>query len=211
MIGFEEQKRIFELIGNTLRKRVECLVIGGSAMLFYNFSKIATKDVDMVFASERERDFMIEALDKLGFKKNVYEKGTGKPVRMEFKDMMFDLFAGEVFRFKISGGISGRVKEMVEFSNLVAKIISPEDIIILKSMTDRKGDRDDASRIIKETNVNWDVILQEIEWQSKNNPNAAILFYDFLEDLVHDFNADIPRDVIKKVKEMYKGMMDRLR
>jgi len=51
MINFDEQSDLFKLIGSSLGKKVECFVIGGSAMMFYG-AKAETKDVDLVFMNK---------------------------------------------------------------------------------------------------------------------------------------------------------------
>ena len=48
MINFEQQLELFKFIGENIEDKVECLVIGGSAMMFYG-SKTETKDVDLIF------------------------------------------------------------------------------------------------------------------------------------------------------------------
>lgn len=52
MINLEEQISLFKIIGSQLKNKVECIVIGGSAMMFYG-AKNATKDVDLVFFKKR--------------------------------------------------------------------------------------------------------------------------------------------------------------
>jgi len=211
MLGFESQKRLFELIGKTLDKKLKCLVIGGSAMLFYSFTKTVTKDVDLVVASENDRKTLAKTLERIGFKSKVVLPKKGDPVRLESNDTVLDLFSGYIFRIKVSEGILSRVTERIEFGNLIVKVASPEDIILSKSMTDRMGDREDAASIIKEKNVDWNAIIDEVEWQSMNNPNVAfgVYLFDFLDDLVHDLKADVPRNAIKRVTEIYEGLLDR--
>ena len=53
MINFEQQLELFKFIGNNLEEEVECLVIGGSAMMFYG-AKTETKDVDLVFMKKSD-------------------------------------------------------------------------------------------------------------------------------------------------------------
>ena len=53
MIKLEEQISLFKLMGTQLKKKVECIAIGGSAMLFYQV-KNSTKDVDLVFLKKED-------------------------------------------------------------------------------------------------------------------------------------------------------------
>lgn len=211
MIGLDKQNKLFELIGREIKKKIEVMVIGGSAMLFYNFSKTVTKDIDLVAFSETERDHIIKSLSKMGFKIDLKPGKLGEPYRLILEDYIIDVFAKNVFKMKLSDTIKSRVKEKVEYGNIVVSVISPEDIIISKSMTQRKGDRTDAASIIKEMNVNWEIILKECEWQYKNGDKRfAVYLYDFVEELVHEFGIIIEKDVIKKIKSFYREFMEDL-
>jgi hypothetical protein len=211
MIGFDEQKKLFNLIGNQCRREMKAVIVGGSAMLFYNFSKAITKDIDVVLLSEEDRKYLIRILKKTGFVVENRPKKNNEPYKLVFKDYILDVFAKDVFRLKISEGILRRMKEDIRFGSLTISILSPEDIILSKSMTDRAGDREDAALIINETNVKWDNIINECVWQSKNGDfRFCVYLYDFLDDLVHDFGITLPADVIRKIKRMHKEFMDNI-
>src|SRR4030042_1955948 len=102
MINLEDQKKLFAFIGQECRRNVEALAIGGSAMLFYNFSKVQTKDVDIVCLSEEDRKYLIGVLGKMGFQENITSKEAGTPYRFVSKDYIIDVFARSIFHIKIS-------------------------------------------------------------------------------------------------------------
>lgn len=214
MINFDEQIELFKLIGRELDQKVECLAIGGSAMMFYG-AKETTKDVDLVFISKKNFDLVKEALNKIGFdeKKDIqifkhHYIPKNKPVMMEGRDTRFDLFLKEVISFQISENILERVKESHEFENLIVKLISPEDIILLKCATEREKDREDAIQLIKKFKINWDVIIEESIHQTEIGGDVFPVFlYDFLMELKEDFNADIPTSLIKKIRDIGEEMM----
>ncbi len=211
MIGFDKQKEFFQLIGNLCEKKIECLIAGGSAMLFYDF-KSATKDVDLILYSEEDRKYLEKILFKLGLKKTVESETEGKflPSRLEGSDFIFDLFAGGIFRFSLSAGIKERITEKIEFKNFIVNLISPEDIILLKSVTDRKGDRLDAANIIERINVKWDVIIKECLWQSENSYRPfGIYLFDFLEDLEDNFKVQVPKEVKKQITGIMKDQLEK--
>jgi hypothetical protein len=214
MIGAEEQIELFKLIGNELKKKIECVIIGGSAMLFYGL-KSATKDVDIVFFSENSRKDFIKAAEKIGFGKIGTRYKAKTPVIMERKNARMDLFVDEVVSFKLSTGMLSRIKEKHEFENLIADIISPEDIILLKCATDRAGDRKDALDLITKLPIKWDVVIEESVWQMQNGKKVFPVFlFDFLEELKEDYRAEIPNEVIRKVRklaeaEMMKALKDK--
>ena len=156
MIDINQQIDFFKIIGKELDRRIECIAIGGSAMLFYGAKKV-TKDVDLVFLSRKDMELVKNALEKSGFaeKKHLktifrhYEDIKSEPIMMEGHNARFDLFVNEVITMKITESIKGRVKEAHEFDNFIVKTLSPEDVIMFKCATEREKDRDDALELIK--------------------------------------------------------------
>ena len=218
MITFEDQIKLFELIGNELNKKVECISIGGNAMMFYNLAKEETKDIDLVFLNKKDLEEVKKVLYNSGFedKKDlikifrhheVIEK-ENMPVMMVMKEERIDLFVKGVITFEISDTIDKRVKETHEFDNLIVKVVSPEDIILMKSATERKKDKIDALSLIEKFNINWDIIVEESINQTKLERELFPVFlYDFLTELKEDLKADIPKEVINKVRDIGKAMM----
>ena len=210
MINITEQNELFNLIGTKLDEKVECLAIGGSAMMFYG-AKTETKDVDLVFLDKKSFELVKKTLYEVGFnpKKNIrqifarYDLAKDKPVMMEGHDTRFDIFFKEVIGFKISPSILSRIKEVHEFGSLVVKIISPEDIILLKCATEREKDRNDAASLIERFNINWDVIIDESVHQTEIGGDVFSAFlFDFFYELKEDFKVDIPKEVLKKVMKI---------
>ena len=219
MISFEQQLELFKIVGRELKERVECIAIGGNAMMFYGL-KEATKDVDLVFTSREDLNKVKKALYDSGFeeKTNIkifknYETIDKKPVMMEGKETRFDLFCKEIICFKLSDTIIKRVKKVYAFENLTIKIASPEDIILLKSATERAKDREDAFEIIKNYNVRWNTIIEEAMHQTElEKPLFVVFLYEFLLELKEDFKADVPDNVLKTLLKMSeKEMIKRLK
>ncbi len=223
MIAFKDQEDLFKLIGNELKEKTECIVIGGSAMMYYN-TKEETKDIDLVFMDKKAFDDVKNALKNLEFieRKSVIkifkhyellEKEKRKPIFMEGKNIRIDLFLKEVICFEISETILNRITEVHEYNNLIVKIITPEDIILLKCATEREKDRIDAFELIKRFNIKWDIIIKESINQTKENQEIFPVFlYDFLLELKEDLKADIPKDVIKEIMKIgEKEMIKRLK
>ncbi|MCJ7816396.1 MAG: hypothetical protein MUP55_00935 [Candidatus Aenigmarchaeota archaeon] len=207
MINLEDQKKLFAFIGGECKRKIEALAIGGSAMLFYNFSKEQTKDVDIVCLSEEDRKYLIGVLGKMGFQENIVPKEASLPYRFVSKDYVIDIFAGSIFHIKISEAMLGRIKEKVDFGNLTISVIAPEDIILTKCVTDRKGDREDAMGIIKEYNVKWDLVIQEAQWQTeKGDKTFTVYLFDFLEDL-RELGSEVPKEVLRKVRKISENEM----
>ena len=113
----------------------------------------------------------------------------------------------------MSNSILDRIKQIYEFDNLIIKVVSPEDIILLKSATERVKDRNDAAEIIKKINVKWNVIVDEAMNQTElDKPLFVVFLYEFLLELKEDFKADIPDEVLKSLLKMSeKEMVKRLK
>lgn len=210
MMTFKEQEEIFNLIGKSLEKKTECLVIGGSAMMYYG-AKEATKDVDLVALTKESFLLLKKVIESIGFKKKErllkifphYVEGGPKPVMLEGRDTRIDLFLNEVICFKITDMILQRIQEMHEYENLLIKVIAPEDIILLKCATDREKDRFDALELTKKFTIKWDVVLEESLLQTKLGQDIFPIFlYDFLVELKEDHHADIPKEAIRRVRKI---------
>src|SRR3989338_3477089 len=202
-INIKEQEDLFSLIGRTLKKRTEAYAVGGTAMMFLNL-KETTKDVDLVFKNREDYENFREALFHLGASKP--ESKIINPTKISsmltLGNARFDLFLEYLIHFKLTEGVISRVKEVHEFSNLIIKIVSPEDIILFKSFADRESDRIDVTDIIKKTNVNWDLVLAESEAQTKNAGYFFNVFlYEFIIGIKQDFNAEIPKEFMQKLKK----------
>src|SRR3989344_771719 len=164
MTGIKEQEEIFNLIGSNLKRKIKCFVIGGSAMLYYKL-KDATKDIDIVLLGENERNYVLETMKKLGYaernSKILYINKKNVPILLQREQNRFDLFNRTIINLRFSDGMVDRSQLIYEYGNLIVNVVSPEDIVILKCATDRAGDRLDAASIIKNTNVNWHILLEE--------------------------------------------------
>ena len=67
MISMDEQIELFKIIGNTLNEKIECVLVGGSAMMFYN-CKESTKDIDLVALNKQNFNLLKKAFLDSGFK-----------------------------------------------------------------------------------------------------------------------------------------------
>ena len=205
MTDTKEQEDIFRLIGANLKKKINCYVIGGSAMLYYKL-KEATKDIDIVLLNENDRQYVLKTMKTLGYaernSKILYVNKRNVPILLQRGQNRFDLFNRKIISLKFSDGMVNRVNLVYEYKNLISKVVSPEDIIILKCATDRAGDRLDAANIIKNTNINWNILFEEAINQMNLVGDAIPLnLYQFLLELKEDLKIDIPDDLIKRLED----------
>ena len=218
MINLQEQISLFKIIGSQLKNKVECVAIGGSALMFYG-AKITTKDVDLVLLKREDLETVKNVLFHSGFdeRKNIKgifreDEDMVKPIMMGGKDTRFDLFLNEVIGFKIHEKTIERIKEVHEFGNFKVNIASPEDILMMKGCTEREKDRDDAAELIKKFNINWDIILDETSNQAKIGIAAfPILLYDFLTEIRDNYKLDVPKKITKELLSIASKRIKELR
>lgn len=198
----KEQADLFFLIGRTLRKKVKCYAVGGTAMMFLGL-KETTKDIDLVFESEEDYNNFQGVLISLGAKEPVTRIVMREKVSsiLSLKEARFDLFLKDLIHFKLSGGVISRIKEVHEFENLLVNIISPEDIILFKSMADREADRIDVANLIKSKNIEWEFMIKEAEAQTIGSDFFFIVFlYNFLLGVKEDLESDIPKEFLERLR-----------
>lgn len=204
MINTEDQEALFKLISEYLDKDIECIAIGGTAMMFSGY-KTTTKDIDIVFWNDKDRTTFIKAIEKLGYTersiKGVYdkkrEKHKGKPKMFSRGDERFDLFVKNVFGVEINSEITQR-NDFIGRKTLIIRILTKEDLILLKSVTNREKDLEDIKAIFeKEKNIDWKRIVDYAIRQKNNNP---WILYDLEEKM----------QILKKKIFIKKEFFDRI-
>ncbi len=218
MIGIEQQNELFLNISKKLKRKIECFAIGGTAMMFLEL-KQATKDIDLVFENEKERQYFIEALISLGYSKIeskiLYGKKPNQPELLKLDNERIDLFLTEVISFVFSEESKKRIKIIREFApNLIVNVADANDIFLMKCATERQKDIDDAQSILKNTNINWDIILEETKNQiNLGKQRAALDLGIFLENLEatgvsipKKFSSELFNIFEKQIKEKKKKL-----
>jgi len=192
MINTADQEQLFKLIADYLPKDLVCVAIGGTAMMFLGY-KNATRDIDLVFDSEGERNTFIAAIGELGYKEkalaDVYDerrkKHAGKPRMFTRGEERFDLFVKDVFGYEIS-----TKQEFTERRDYLGKneftihLLTKEDLIVLKAVTRREKDQEDIETIIKiEKSIDWGLLLDKAIAQAKRNEWMLIDLEATLQEL----------------------------
>jgi len=184
MITHIDQMNLFKLISKETNMNIECYAFGGTAMMFYGY-KGETKDIDLFFEHEKERKEFIEAIKKIGFSEtspfNVYipEKLRDKhrPLMFKREDYRFDLFVKKIFHTVISPVMKENVYALHEFKDknlLKIKVLRTENIVQLKTVTERDKDFEDILTIVKkDKNFDWKYLIDEVIWQHKNGDSWA--------------------------------------
>ncbi len=177
MIDTQDQEELFTLISNYLKKDLTCVAIGGTAMMFMNY-KNTTKDIDLVFETEKEREQFVEAIEELGYKEralgNVYSQKqknhTGKPKMFTRGEERFDLFVKTVFGYQITKDSFVQRRDYLGKKELTIQILDIEELVLLKAITNREKDYEDIETILKiEKTLNWELLIEKAIAQRKNN------------------------------------------
>ena len=109
MINQKDQTDLFNIISKNLKRNIECYAFGGTAMMFYGY-KEETKDIDILFKTEEERDEFLSVIKKIGFIENnpikIYVpeklKDKHKPLMFVREDYRIDIFVKKIFKTIIS-------------------------------------------------------------------------------------------------------------
>jgi len=140
---------ILECIGNNLKNKQSCYLLGGAMMVFSGL-KVSTKDIDILFDSDDERKNFINAGKKCGFisltkdeRKDVItltNPRTGWRLDLFYKTVLGGL--------KFTKPMKKRSKRLKQYDLLKVNLLSPEDVFLFKTMSDRERDLDDMRLLI---------------------------------------------------------------
>jgi hypothetical protein len=159
-------------IGSSLPHDVTAYLIGGCAMILYN-AKVATKDIDLVLLSDEDAKVVINALAGSGFinarpEDDTYRRLGATIMMQDSRGTRFDIFVETVCRkLRLTDGMISRSARHAAYGRLRINLVSPEDIFLFKSVTERAGDLDDMA-LLAERGLDWDVILDECVHQSRD-------------------------------------------
>lgn len=202
---------VLDKVSERLEIDILCYLIGGLAMIFHG-TKTATKDIDLVFDSPRTAYEFMKNLKVRGFCEvqalaEEYRKLEAFGILEGPNNCRFDIFVGSVCGgLTLTDGMRDRAKEVYSKGNLKIYAISPEDIFIFKSITNRVDDLEDMA-IITRRGLNWDIIEKEL----KSQPNFwkwIPHYYESLEELESEYHIISPsKSRIKGVAEICLGMV----
>src|SRR3989338_7218568 len=194
--AFTEIDKLFEEIDNSMNQNARVYVIGGAALL-HRGMKAATKDIDLVVATKKEFFEIQNTLNKIQFTTQIPGKEyTHLNLSQIFQreDFRIDLFEKEVCgRFSLSEEMIKRAPSVIKLKRLEVFLCSNEDIFLFKTMTEREGDLTDCISIAATQNLDWEVILEELQEQIKHSKqNVWITWVGERLDLLVEKGVDIP-------------------
>jgi hypothetical protein len=199
---YSQIQRLFVELDAHITKKAIIYMIGGGALMKRKM-KSMTKDIDIVVDSETEFNNVQAALRKARFETILPTKGYE---RLELSqifvrdDFRIDLFCRKVCgRFSLSENMKGRSdRDVIQTRSIELRVCSPEDIFLFKTMTERDGDLDDCSNIIKgKTDFKWSVVLDEAQVQSREGQAVWITWItNRLEEFAERMDIPILDDMI---------------
>jgi len=162
----------FKLIGDVLSEEMEVYLIGGGNLILRGL-KDSTKDIDIVLEDDEDLNKFVSILGEKGYEEktdlgNMYERLGARLVMEKTGHPRWDIFVEQVAgSLYLTEGMKSRVSETRNFGDLKVHLISLTDILLLKAVTDREGDIEDAALIMEQGEVEWDRLLEEIKRQEK--------------------------------------------
>ncbi len=188
-------------IAEHLEDEVDIYLIGGGAMMFYGL-KTATKDIDIVVLDSKSLSKFISAAKKAGIKLaenpgGEYQNIGASVIMVADSGIQLDLFNRVVCNaLEVKETVVARANHYRDFGKLHIYLMSPEDIVLFKGITEREADLEDIRTLI-ETGINWEIV--EVECLSQESSERWTNFLlDKLSDLYVRYGIKIK---LSKVKE----------
>ena len=163
-----------ERLAATLPKKTAVFIAGGAAMAFYGL-KEATKDIDVVVESKAKVDSLASTLHSLGYvdpRQGLtvnYTQMKTSAILENPDGFRWDMFEQVVAgKLRLSKGMIKRSQKLLYRGSLQARLLSKEDIFLLKSVTERDRDIEDMG-IVAESGLNWDAVEKECRFQASHS------------------------------------------
>lgn len=198
-------------IDQALESKIETLMIGGGAMALRG-QKTATKDIDLVFTEAGRRESFIAGIAGLGFRSllapgEAYRK-MGARIYRDAAGRWLDLFGERICNmFLVHEGVLARATEHLSGRRLRVLLMSPEDIFLSKSVTERDGDLQDM-RILYDSGLDVNRIFGEVAFQAARTDKIwesflAVRLGEFEEkfDMTVPFKARFEEIAVRKMEE----------
>lgn len=190
-----------ESIAEYTEEETEVYLIGGGAMMFYGL-KPATKDIDIVFRDSNALRGFVTAARNAGLELvqdpgEEYERMGATVIMRESSGIQLDLFDRVVCNaLEVKESVINRANHLVDVGKLQIYLMSIEDIVLFKGITEREADLEDI-RTLAETGIDWGIIEEECLSQEDSGVWANLLL-DKLSDLYARHGIKVR---LEKVKE----------
>jgi len=213
MINIKYQEELFVDIGMKLPRKIEVYAIGGTAMMFHGLKR-ATLDIDLVFSNKEDRNIFTETAKSIGVKEMdsqiVYGRRDNVPEVLKLGNCRIDLFLFKVITTDFSESMQKRAEQIHEFGgNLIVRIADVHDLIIMKSVTLREKDEDDIESAIKNSKIDWNIIVEEAQNQLKlGNERTLLDLGSTFERITNKKKIIIPKEIQDKIWNLLKKQVN---
>ncbi len=216
MITTNDQEALFNLIAKSLQKDVLCYAFGGNAMMYYGY-KGETKDVDLLFLTEDERQEFVRIIKLLGYdeyslvRMYVPEKlrTPGKPIVFRAAEGRFDLFLQRIFQTLLSPAMKKDTFALHEYREkhlLTVHVLRKEHLVLLKAVTDRENDFRDIRTITQnDKSFDWQYLLDEVKWQYQHGDGWVLLDVEKMMKELQEY-VFIPEKYMKQLYGLGKAL-----
>jgi len=186
-------------LGATLETPVDVYLLGGGNLILRGL-KDSTKDIDLVVETTQTFRLIAEALQEEGYDERreletAYAQLDPSIVLEQEGFPRWDIFVEAVAgQLRLTDSMIERCDQSLTYDNLNVHLLSPSDIFLFKSITEREGDLEDVVLLTKQTDLNWGVIFDEIKTQEElTNQLFSFVVLDTLDilDNRHDIVAPI--------------------
>lgn len=108
-------------------------------------------------------------------------------------------------QLEVSEGMISRSTEHKTYGNLKVMLVSPEDIFLFKSLTDRKQDIDNCFAFI-DAGLDWDIIIKECVSQHRKDVKWIFWLYEQICRIEEEKDITIPKKtgVFKVCRDNWK-------
>lgn len=199
-------RELFDRLSEHISGECSVFMVGGGAMMTYRL-KSATKDIDIIVEDQTVFDRMEEALLEIGFEPKIPDSIYG---RLNISNIYIkDDYRIDMFSERICGKLS-LSKKMIDRSHLHSEhgklrlyVCSLEDILLLKSITDREGDYEDCRKICRH-DIDWDSFFDEMVSQSRGEHEVWITYISDRLTALSEAGFFIPiLDSVQRMAEEY--------
>ncbi|HEX9710044.1 MAG TPA: DUF6036 family nucleotidyltransferase [Candidatus Thermoplasmatota archaeon] len=184
--------------GERMERPLTVYLVGGGAMAI-RLLKAQTKDLDLVVADAGDARVLTAALEGVHYVKQVrlaraYRDLHASAVLDNRDGFRIDLFTRVICRALEFGASMEARSETYDLGSrrLTLRLASPEDILVLKAVTDRPRDMDDMATIARQ-GVDWQIIAGEMLGQRRTGGKFFLpVFIQSLEQLEQEFGVRVP-------------------
>lgn len=201
-------QRYFRDIGMHLEENLTLYVFGGFNLLVYGV-KIMTKDIDVIVEDIGSYRRLRNALLELGYthiarREWTVEDKRATPRAIMVKDSLrVDIFTSKVNELKLTEKMKQRAGRALVYERLILKPLAIEDVILLKSVTSRERDIEDAAQIVRKMGVDWKRVHESLlEQGCEIAEKYALSLLETVEELEKVYGIKIPSRIKTRIEKL---------